>query len=343
MEEVNGQVKVNTYLSIIDYVRENSKLPELNLSKQARNRYVQRLKSQGILIKKGYGTWGIDEVNLKAKTSKQTSKRTLSNLKIIRGHGFCFTLRLKNLPRWKERGIYLTKKNIQYKAIKQGISISVDDYLCWLCKDSIVVHFPNYKDSWGADCKESKAAAVNDFLGVIKKIEGMLGVDLSFSGKYEYRTSKQHFAKVRDQLAKDYNDKGKKLQVRGNDGKVWLLADKSLNVDELETVHKDTGVTDHDKVVIPFMNDLKEHYDTTGETLVSTDLLKGLHAQKNNVDSVVNLFKMYGENVVAHIDVNRSIAAGMHEFTDTVKQLNAKVDRLDKLYKDIRKVYKKKR
>jgi len=330
MEEVNTQVKqVNTYLSIIDYVRIHSKLPVLGISKQSRNRYIQRLKSQGILIKKGYGTWSVDEVNLKAKTSKQTSKRSLSNLKIIRGHGFCFTLRLKNIPRWKDRGTYLTKLGIQYKSINQGISISVDDYLCWLCKDSIVVHFPSYKDSWGADCTESKAIAVNDFLGVVKKLETMLGLDLSKGGKYEYRTSKQHFAKVRDQLAKDYNDRGEKLQVRGNDGKVWLLADKSLKVDELEFVHKDTAIKDGDKVVIPFMNDLKEMYDKTGEIMLPSLSLQMIHGVAKNQE-------MYNANFESHVSAVQSLAKG-------VDDLRSEVVKMNKLYKGISKVYKKRR
>ena len=314
MEEVNGQVKVNTYLSIIDYVRENSKLPELNLSKQARNRYVQRLKSQGILIKKGYGTWGIDEVNLKAKTSKQTSKRTLSNLKIIRGHGFCFTLRIKNIQRWNERYIYLKNKNIEYKTIKQGISINIDDYLCWLCKSSIVVHFPTYKDSWGADCDESKSSAVNEFLKIITKLENILGITLSIGGKYEYRTSKQHFAKIRDKLAQDYNIRGEKLQVRGNDGKVWLITDKSLKVDELEFIHSKTAVDDGDKVIIPILNDYKEMYLKTGEIF-----LPSLAFQLTS--NVIKTQAMYDENFKSHIEVIRELGQAVRELREEVQQL----------------------
>ncbi len=89
----------NFYFSVIDYVKLQGKLPMLPVSKQARNYYIRQLKIEGILIKLGYGTWGIDEDKAsqfkqvkQVKKMPKASQICLMKNKIIskniRGHGF---------------------------------------------------------------------------------------------------------------------------------------------------------------------------------------------------------------------------------------------------------------
>src|SRR6056297_318673 len=99
------------YFSIIDYVKLNSKLPNMSMSKQARNKYINKLKRAGILIKLGYATWGVDEekvkqlkfidkvvrqkeVNFTPKGSSQHLMKKFTSSKDIRGHGFIITFQI---------------------------------------------------------------------------------------------------------------------------------------------------------------------------------------------------------------------------------------------------------
>ena len=315
-KQVQNQVKkFKLNFSIIDHVRLHGKLPDLGISKTAMQYYISHLKREGILIKKGYGCWAIDDVKLKLQTSSKSSEVAQGHLynKLIRGHGFQFTLKIPNIPKWDQRALYLKKKKVNYKVIPQGISFEFKDHVIWLCKDSIVVYFPDWKHYYEFTLDASKKTAVYDFLNIIKSLEVFLVTDLSIKGEYQYRTSRQHFAKLKDQLAIICNQQGKKLEVRGSDGKVWLITDRSFKIDELEFIHSETAVADGDKVLIPFLNDLREHTQKTGETLLLSDILKSL-------DMITKNQMMYGENALKHVEV-------INKLSNAVDELNKQLQR----------------
>jgi hypothetical protein len=314
-KQVQNQVKkFKLNFRIIDYVRQHGKLPDLGKSKTAMQYYLSPLKRDGILIKKGYGCWAIDDAKLKLQTSSKSSEVAQGSLyiKSIRGHGFQFTLKIPNISKWDQRALYLKKKKVNYKVIPQGVSFEFKDHIVWLCDDSIVVYFPDWKHYYEFTLEESKKSAVFDFLKLIKSLEVFLVTDLSIKGEYHYRTSRQHFAKLKDQLAILCNKQGKKLEVRGSDGKVWLITDRSFKIDELEFIHSKTAVEDGDKVLIPFLNDLRDHTEKTGETLLLSNILKSLDLISKNQS-------LYGENALKHVEVINKLSDAVDELRKELK------------------------
>jgi hypothetical protein len=113
------------------------------------------------------------------------------------------------------------------------------------------------------------------FKRVVSRIQYKLHLDLSDQGKFLFTLDKQHYADVENELAKKYNNEKEKFQVTGNDGKVWLLIDKS-DLDEFEYVHSKRAVSDCDDRVSPFFNDLREnqHYKLSELSMSHKELLE---------------------------------------------------------------------
>jgi len=182
-KEVQNQVRSsNLNLCIIDSVRDSGKLPILKLSKTARQYYISRLKKDCILIKKGYGVWAINEEVLKTKTSSKSSEvgKAPLNIKLIRGHGFQFVLKIPCLPKWDNRATFLSKHKIPYTTFPQGISFVFRDHKVWLCKDSIVVYFPDWKNYYESTLDKSKKSAVYYFLSLVTCLSNLFKADLYF-------------------------------------------------------------------------------------------------------------------------------------------------------------------
>ena len=212
--------------------------------------YVRRLIKEGYIEKVGYATYK------QVKTSPGT--HTTHHPKCIRGHGFQFTIRLPNIVNWDKRAVYLDKKNIRWIPIGnnwEGQRIVYKSHKVWLTAKSIVIWCPKDKSYFGTTAKESRRYALYDIKMYIKSLFKYLTIpNISYSLKF----SKQHYAEIKNELARQYNRDGHKLRVKGFDGE-WLLIDKSLNVDELETVHTQTSPKDMDKIITPFFNDLRNN------------------------------------------------------------------------------------
>jgi hypothetical protein len=280
------------YFSIVEYIKLNSKLPSMSISKQARNKYISKLKRAGILIKLGYGVWGVDddkweqfsfiskvikqkEVNSTPNTSKQHLSKKFTS-KDIRGHGFIITFEIPKIAGWYKREQFFKSKDIEYKKVglnDSGIRVIVRDHKIQLYKKSIVIYSPSHLSYFSDTAEESYKYAIYDLQQILKQLEKLMQTSFKIDGTYKFRVSRQHYGKINDSLSKMYKRNGERLYV-ANDKGVWLITDNSLNMNETETTHKITAQKDMDKIVIPFFNDLKDHYETTGETLTISKLMK---------------------------------------------------------------------
>lgn len=278
------EVKKKFYLYIINNVRNHYKLPSLSISKQARNYYVRKLRIDGIIHKIGYGTWDI--TSNKVYLAKYILE--LQQVKIMpiggqapfkysinkRGHGFILKIKLYKIKNWIKRIDYLYKKNIKFKPINSKTQRIVhQDYKVWLSDTSIVIYTPKGKSYYGKTAEESQRIALDTLFRILRGVERLLNCSFHRHGEYEFNLSRQHYGKVNDNLAKHYNTNGLKLEVRNEEGR-WLLIDHSLNLDELETVHRKSAVKDMDKVIVPFFNDLKAYYEETGESFRISQVLE---------------------------------------------------------------------
>lgn len=273
------------YLSIIKHIISTGKLPECGLSKQALSYHVKKLVSDEVIKKIGYATY-------KASIEKFEQKQQEKEVKIkgggsIRGHGYHWKLKYPDhisLEVVKDR---LEKKKVNIKEIpkSKGFLFVVRGYKVFCYGSCMVIYNPKDKSFYEKTANGAFKVALEDILGLIKDISELIKRDLSESGKYWLTISKQHYAKLHDGLASYANKRGEKIVCKLN-GKAWLLVDRSLKVDELETVDRISSITDMDHIIVPFMNDLKSHADNTGECLTMGGLLKICSQQQHNIQNL---------------------------------------------------------
>ncbi len=303
------------YLSILNRLDQGdnpSKISkDLNIKKQKLQYYLSTLKREGCIEKIGYGTWK----KLKDYAPKEVQKTVVigqnsrGGLKEeVRGHGFMFNLNLpKGLKNWDKREKILSNLKIKFDnyyvgGIKRGQRITAQKIKVALTNNSIIVNFPeSYIRETATLCKKD---AVAKFLRVIKHLERMLRANFSQFGKYKFRVSRQHYSLMKNSLARQYLAEEytkKKLHVYSGRG-LWLLIDNSYNLEELETVHKDTAVKDNEKVQ-DFFNGL--------------DMVEGFTPQfvlKAIAKNTANL-NYHGENMSTHVKLMQNIDKNLSKQT----------------------------
>ncbi len=283
----------NFALSGIELLKQGKNLlqvaSELNISRQRLDYYLKPLKIDGIIKRIGYGVWEVNEEKLKkssignkAKRSKKKSAvanpqkgdlRILPSFKSdnVRGHAFQFTLKLPGIPvlrNWNRRREYLMKNKIEYKKIGtnwKGERIMIDNHKVWLTPISIIVYFPNFRSFMGRTAQDTKNYAIYEFKRIISRVETLLRVSFRINNNYKFKVSRQHYALIKNSLARQCDKEGNKLFCYTEQG-LWFIIDNSYNLHEAETIHPGTALTDNEKVQNWF-NGLKETPITPGEIL----------------------------------------------------------------------------
>lgn len=252
----------NFYLYTLDRIKEG-KSPsqiskELSISKQRLNFYISSLKKAGSIQKLGYGTWEFIKDFEKRSKSKTAviGKNSGGGLTpgSVRGHGFLFKLELpNNLKNWDKREEILNNLKIKFNyyyvgGIKRGQRLVSQNTKVALTDKNILINFPE------SYIRETSILAQKDaiakFLRVVKNLERILRGNFSQFGKYKFRVLRQHYSLIKNSLARQYLNNeynSKKLHVYSSRG-LWLLIDNSYNLEELETIHKNTAVKDNIKV-----------------------------------------------------------------------------------------------
>lgn len=315
----------NFYFTVFSLIKQGlspAKICEdLSISKQKLNYYLSSLKHSGFIKKIGYGVWTISkEFDLKeVKKTTRVAKRQLEEMKsdTVRGHAFQFVLQLpKNLPNWDKREEIFNKMGFNYAplvlgGINRGQKIKFKGRKIWLTDGSIILY---EKSSFMADTAElAKDYAISNIMSVLRALEKVLRADFSFAGKYKFRVSRQHYALVKNALAKQYDKEGKKLKIYNHTG-LWFLIDNSFNLHEAETVHSKTAVQDNTKVQ-NFFNGLKETENYTPQFVVTA-----LANQTQNLDQ-------YAIHLKSHIKSVQDLGAGVTELVKVIQELKSEIRR----------------
>lgn len=148
----------------------------------------------------------------------------------------------------------------------------------------------------------------------IPKIEALFKVKLVKNYKCNITIISNEVARLNDSLAKLYRKEANKLYITGEDGKVWLIADYSLNTDELETIHPTKSDDDMD-IVHPFFNDLRKNPTTFSE--VRDTVHEILEVQQNDRQTMNHL----NVNLETHFEVLHGIKDAILELKNEVKRM----------------------
>jgi len=218
----------------------------------------------------------------------------------IRGHGFQFRLKVKELRGWNQenRIKFYKKKGIPYYKLKVfggGEGIVVNKKKVWITNKSVIIF--DKASIIKNTAKEVFEEELNKIIDLIEKIEGMFKTSFKINGKYKFKVTRQHYARMKDDLAKEYNRKNKKLYIYNEKG-LWFVIDNSFNLEESETVHPKTAKRDMDKAIVPFFNSLQENQGYTPRFVLDAlgknlELMNGI--QQNQL--------IFDRNMKSHLEV----------------------------------------
>lgn len=307
--------KVHLTLSIIEHLK-SGKRPsqieaDLSLKHSTFMYHFNKIKDAGLIHKLGYGVWAVTEKNVQSRHVGKTrppifmqQKLTFFEQDTVRAHAFLFTVKVpKDLRNWtnEKREQYLEKHKIEYIRLKisgSGQRIIFRNRKVWLLNKSIVIY--NTGSYFAEHAIEAKSTAIYKFFSVVKGIERLLHVEFAHDNNYKFKVSRQHYALLQNALAKQYTEEGKKLEVRTDKG-LWFIIDNSFNLNEAETVHPETAMTDNVKMQNLFNSVKRQPNGITIDQLL--ELSDGI--QRNQI--------LFSENALKHVEVIKDLGTGVKE------------------------------
>jgi hypothetical protein len=290
---------------------------QFNLSLPRISYYLSSLIKQGFIKKIGYGTYEIlkefeqKEVKKSTAVAWDNCNKVLTSLKpdSVRGHAFQFKLELpKNLRNWDKREEIFKQINLKFRNLNvpaNSQAIIFKGRKIHLTNKSIIIY---EKESFISEtAKESQSHAINHFIKLIKQLERHLQAKFSFGERYRFKVTRQHYALIKNALARQYDDEKKKLEVY-NDSGLWFLIDNSFNLHEAETVHPISAVPDNEKVQ-NFFNGIKKFEGFTPEFVV------------NSLGGVMKTQEIFAQNIESHIKAIQDLSKGVNQLVKIGKQI----------------------
>lgn len=297
------------------------------IPKQTLNYSVDKLKRQGCIEKIGYGTWNCIKppkrsTNLTSRHSSMsntnfgTSFRTSStnyrryNLKKeIRGHAFIWKIEFVEPYDWKKA---VKKTNFSFQSIKNDkiLRTIFQGRKIWLGKKGLTIYEP--LDFFGSSSYEVKGKAVFEMDLLIKNL--LKKLNLKFK-PYRFTTSREHYGIIKNQLARQYNDKKEKMQIRSEDGTLWMWIDDSLSLGELENNEPNIN-----RQVQNYWNNHKKHkFQVDADFILNVMSEQGQAVTKNaeNLDQ-------YARHLKSHVKSIQDLGNGINSLVRLIKKLDLK-------------------
>jgi len=310
-------------------LRPSQIITQLAIPKTTFQHYLDNLKRHGLISKIGYGVWELSgeaismlqtsttltpcSIQQDPKEVPNTAQQNLSfffaSPDTIRAHAFVLTVAIPpHLRNWNNelRAKYLIRHNISFTELNiggGGQRIIFQGRKVWLTDRSIVIYD---RSSYLADTSvEAKIYAISKLLSLVKVLERLLHADFTFKAGREYRfkVSRQHYALVKNALAKQYDAEGKKLRVSNEDG-LWFVIDNSYNLNEAETLSPKSAATDN-VTIQNFFNALKTH------PITSEFVLSALLKVSENQSDISKNQQMFAQNMLNHIKLIKDLGIGI--------------------------------
>jgi len=168
-------------------------------------------------------------------------------------------------------------------------------------------------DFIGHSSFQVKGNAVYEMDQLVKGMLKQLKLDFK---PYRFTTSREHDAQMKNGLARQFNEKKEKLQVKNEEGTTWLWIDNSTvegyRPGELETNDAilSRGVQKH-------WNSHKKHEFKVDADYVIDNLKTAGDHIKQNADNL----GFHAENMRSHVKAVQDLGDGVKELTRIIKEL----------------------
>jgi len=185
-----------------------------------------------------------------------------------------------------------------YKNLKATIHAGGNTIRCF--KDKIDVY--SNTSFIGPDTREATNRSLDYWKLFFIRLENTLKINIIKEGANNIQQVKAHYAQLGNELATAADENNYKIEVKGADGKIWLLCDYSHDVPEMETVHSTESETDMGDIIEPFFNDLKDKRPAKISEIQST------------LKDITTILKQ-------GIELNKETAAGLNAVVTYLKTL----------------------
>jgi predicted transcriptional regulator len=234
----------------------------------------------------------------------------------LRGHNIGFKIEvLESQRNWDKKRQQLLRlpffnKRIKLKNNEQDL-FSYQKLEIKTTSKSVIIKLPEILSK---TLEDAILQAMDMFYDSLPKIERLFKVKLVKDYKANITIISQEWASLQDALAKLYRIENKKLYVTDKEGKIWLIADYSFNVDELETVLPESSDDDMD-IVKRHMNDLRDNRPPT---------ISQINKEVLNLKGVFPAMEEYNRNLKLHIQVQEEQLKTQKEIQKLLKELRRK-------------------
>lgn len=296
-----------------------------DIPKQTLSYSVGKLKALGCIEKKGYGTWefkkDLKEVPKRPRGTKAGQIRT-SSKKEIRGHAFIWKINFYDYNyNWPRIIRNYKKKKLTFRFIlnKKVIRTIFKGRKIWLTRSGIIIYEP--LDFVGKSSFQVKGNAVFEMDRLIKDLLEELKLTLR---RYRFTTSREHYGMIRNELARQYNERKEKLYIKSEEGTTWLWIDDSESLAELET--NDPSIS---RQVQNFYNDHKKTKFEVTPSFVLDSLNKTNAAVQQNTANL----DYHAENMKSHVGATKDLSAASNSLKEEVKRIADILAKLDRKLK----------
>jgi len=292
-----------------------------NIPKSSLSYSLGKLKKMGCIKKVGYGSWefieGLKQVRIRPKGSREVKFEPLK--KEIRGHAFIWNIQFESSYDWETIVNNYKKTILAFQRICQGkvLRTIYQARKIWLTKKGLTIYEPI--DFFGKSSWEVKGSAVFNMDRVVKGLIAELGQKMR---RYKFTTSREHYGMIKNELARQYNDKKEKMNIRGEDGTIWLWIDDSKALGELETADPLNS-----RGVQTFWNSQKKHKFKVDADFV----LLGFEQQTQAITANAKNLSNYAEHLKAHVQSVKDLGAGVKEYNKEVEKQNKILKKITKL------------
>lgn len=238
----------------------------------------------------------------------------------LRGHNIGFKIEVLDSPKnWDKKRQQLLRlpffnKRIKLKNNEQHL-FSYQKLEIKTTSKSVIIKLPEILSK---DLNEAIIQAMDMLYDSLPKIERLFKVKLVKDYKANITIISQEWASLQDALAKLYRVENKKLYVTDEEGKIWLIADYSFNVDELETVLPETSDDDMD-IVKRHMNDLRDNRPPT-----NSQLNNSIAGHDQVINKSMKVLEGYAEQIALHLEVEKEQLKTQKEIQSLLKELRGR-------------------
>ena len=281
----------NCHFEVLKCLQESMKIKDIasyrTCSRTAIYKLLKTLIKKGLIIKKGYSTYGLTETGTQGLHSFVALRYKL------RQHNLHFKISVLESPKnWELkrneiRQLPYFNKSIKLKNNEQDL-FNFGKLQLKTTTKSIIIKMPTlYAKDWEDAVIQSMSILEN----IIPKIEHQFKIRLVKDYKANIKIISQEYARIQDALAKLYRNEGSRIYLTGDDGKIWLITDLSFSTDELEFIHPNNATDDID-AISPFMNDLRNNPTTLSnireETRNVLEVAKGYYVNEAKHQKVLD-------------------------------------------------------